>query len=293
MEYIRVSPFFDEHPEVEAAGWGAAQLFQFFLRLSGKMDQRGRVLANQLDPSWIAKRWNLVTDDIGVDPFVFIGRALKKLAEAHLVTIERDTGDLLIPGWERFYKRRAMTPAERKRKSRAQITSLKSKRPSHLESVPNVANSETMSRTVVTERDVTPLHSTNTYAENVTELPLGPLSAPAETVEALHALWDSTVDKCLPRWRRVEGKRRQRATKALKAYPLSQWADVFRAVNASPFLLGFVSLDWLTTPGNADKVIEGNYRRDRRPLDVRKGVVRAEDVDYSTDVVDAHGNVAF
>lgn len=144
MEYIRVSPFYDEHPDVEAAGWAAAQLFQFLLRLSGKQDKRGTVPAKQLEPAWIARRWNLCAEDVGMDPFVFIGRALEKLLSAGLVTLSRDTGDISIPGWERFYKPRALTPAERKRNQRER---------------------EDMSRTVVTERDVTTLHSTTTCGD--------------------------------------------------------------------------------------------------------------------------------
>lgn len=260
MEYIRVSPFFDEHPDVEAAGWGAAQLFQFLLRLSGKMDQRGKVRACQLEPSWIARRWNLSPEDIGgQDVLLFIGRGLKKLLEVRLVTIERDTGDVLIPGWERYYKPRAQTPAERKRKQRA--------------NGPKVANQAAVSRTVVTERDVTTLHSTKEESKRDTEtgtLPLGPLSLvpSAEPAEALAALWDEKADPALSRWVSMPKKRRDVAARALKARPLKgdfSWEVVFWAVGQAPFLLGQnnrgwrANLDWVLRPGIAEKILERDY----------------------------------
>lgn len=90
--------------------------------------------------------------------------------------------------------------------------------------------------------------------------------ASGETPEALQALWNATASPDLPRWRSLEDDRLLAAQAGLARMTLDEWAEVIARISASDFLCGRIrdkdfraGPDWLLTPGNADKVLEGMY----------------------------------
>lgn len=120
MEYLRIDPRFDEHPDVERAGWWGGQLFHFLLRLSARLDLHGRLDASRQDPAWLVRRWGLTPLDVPThrSPADVVRVALEHCVEAGLLVREPD-GTLRIHGWEKFYTR-PLTPTERSRKHRGQ-----------------------------------------------------------------------------------------------------------------------------------------------------------------------------
>lgn len=117
----------------------------------------------------------------------------------------------------------------------------------------------------------------------------------------LQGLWNRLADPHLPRWREAQRKRRREAARAIRERSLEGpggWEEVIATLNRTPFLLGQndrgwkASLDWLLKPGIAAKVLEGVYERGTGPpKDVRKGVVRAEDMDHSNQEVGPDGTI--
>lgn len=121
--------------------------------------------------------------------------------------------------------------------------------------------------------DVTPAHYSN---ENVmqsesdqirsevrtTKVPAAPPKA-----EAFVALWNELTTKPIPRCLEVTEGRRRAIGKRLIERPLEQWAEVFKAIEASPFCRGEndrgwrATLDWVLRPETATKVLEGKYAR--------------------------------
>lgn len=132
----------------------------------------------------------------------------------------------------------------------------------------------------------------------LTHLPAG-AGPPQPPVTALQELWNKTAHPSLPRWEEMPEARKKRAKRALRERPILSWLAVIQRINRSSFCLGSkgwaASVDWMLKPGNAAKILEGDYddkTGPEPPRDVRKGVVRAEDMDHETNEVDEHGNIA-
>lgn len=114
------------------------------------------------------------------------------------------------------------------------------------------------------------------------------LDASLESVDEAVRLWNEMAGaNGLPRIKAVSPKRHTSMKKILRAHGMAVWRDALRRVAASSFLCGTqkgyrhidtenpwqAGFDWLVKPGNLAKVIEGNYREDRRPAgsDARRG----------------------
>lgn len=119
----------------------------------------------------------------------------------------------------------------------------------------------------------------------------GSISPPAPSASApedqLVELWNSTAAPEMPRCKRLTDGRRKKARDLLKVIPLDEWPQLISAGNASDFCRGIgdadfkLSLSWmLKNPENALKVLEGNYANGSRKVDVRRGHVRAEDMNF-------------
>ena len=78
--------------------------------------------------------------------------------------------------------------------------------------------------------------------------------------------WNDLTTAPIPKW--TAGRIRE-AEKALQRRPFEQWREVFKRINASPFLRGLkgdwrADIDWALRPGgtkpeSALKVLEGAY----------------------------------
>jgi hypothetical protein len=118
MEYLRIKPDIDTDPELEAAGWTAARVYELLLKVSAMKDLRGRLPPECLKPEWLAKRWNLTGDSWpGIDPMRFIVHGLEKLHDVGKLYTDASDGTTVIRGWENFYKPSKST-AERSREYR-------------------------------------------------------------------------------------------------------------------------------------------------------------------------------
>jgi hypothetical protein len=100
MEYLRIDPRIDEHPDVISVGFIGSTVFQVILRACATFDKRGRLPA-KFTPAWLARRLNIGDDDTSLPPETFVRMGIEKCVGVGL--LERDGEDLLIPGWERFY----------------------------------------------------------------------------------------------------------------------------------------------------------------------------------------------
>lgn len=149
MEFLKLDPDIDSDPDIEAAGWCAARVYELLLKVSAKKDLRGRIPPAFRAPGWLAKRWNLTPQDLpGVSPEDFIANGMVRLAAVGLVS--QDGADLVIKGWEKYY-RPAKSNAERQAGFRAR----------HREPGPVTGNGSNESN--ATPQDSTPhtpLHST-------------------------------------------------------------------------------------------------------------------------------------
>jgi hypothetical protein len=111
VEYLKLAPDIDSDPDIEAAGWCAARVYELLLKVSALKDLRGRLPRQFQAPAWLAKRWNLTAADLpGVQPEDLIANGLGRLATIGLV--HQDGEDLVVTGWDKFY-RPAKTSAER------------------------------------------------------------------------------------------------------------------------------------------------------------------------------------
>jgi hypothetical protein len=100
MEYLKIDPRLDEHPDVLDAGFIGATVFQVILRTCASFDKRGR-LPKKFSPAWLARRLNIGDDETSLPPETFVRIGIERCVSAGL--LERDGEDLIIPGWERFY----------------------------------------------------------------------------------------------------------------------------------------------------------------------------------------------
>jgi hypothetical protein len=111
VEYLKLAPDIDSDPDIEAAGWCAARVYELLLKVSAMKDKRGRLARPFQAPSWLAKRWNLTPADLpGVAPEDLIANGLVRLAALNLIHYEND--ELVISDWDKHY-RPAKTSAER------------------------------------------------------------------------------------------------------------------------------------------------------------------------------------
>lgn len=90
----------------------------------------------------------------------------------------------------------------------------------------------------------------------------------AQVLALLHPLqsvWNDNRAPSMPEWRETSPTRKKHADARLKERPPEEWADVVRRLAVSDFASGrsgkwSATPDWLVSnPGNAAKVLEGNY----------------------------------
>lgn len=156
MDYLRIAPDIDTDPDLEAAGWAAARVYELLLKVSGLKDLRGRIPPEYQKPSWLARRWNLTADDLpGVNPEDFIAGGISRLLQVG--KLRADGSALIITGWDGFYAKRDLsTPRVQKHRETARNTCV------------GVKRSETAETDETEETDTpptpptppTPLHST-------------------------------------------------------------------------------------------------------------------------------------
>lgn len=100
--------------------------------------------------------------------------------------------------------------------------------------------------------------------KNRESAPSAPL--PRDAAEALQEIWNRETSAPIPRCRELSPKRRRHADSRVAERPLSEWANVFKRIQASGFCKGQNSRGWVASfawvIGSADvavKVLEGNY----------------------------------
>lgn len=285
MEYLKVDPRFDEHPDVEAAGWAAGQLFHFLLRLSARLDLRGRFDARRQDPAWLARKWNLACDMLNETPENFVRVALAAL-ESHGLLV-RDGEDLLIAGWEKFYSP-PKSAAERQHDKRERERGLRGSS----RSVTPVTKERDASRDVtsVTEsRDshATPHHSTPLHSTTTPQPPKGGQVAP------LHVSWPKLAPRLAAVFREAKGAEYaplrtdetalgRLLTLGIQAKPEDPDAEVvrrWRNACTARFRKATPSLTELAKP---ERWNEHAAPEDTgKPADVTRGVVRAEAANHA------------
>lgn len=272
MDYLRIDPLMDEHPDVEEAGFAAVAVFQAVLRAIARNDGHGILRAKFATPRWLAKRLCLRPEDIGGgEPETWIAQALDRCARCGLACRNQD-GDLVVPGWEKFYQP-SKTNAERQAEFRNKHKPAESECAVDEAAVTPVTpvTPVTAVTTPVTS-NATPLHSTpqnNTESKEGESVELEPEpTSPAVAgppLSELQGLWNKTANPSLPRWQEMPKPRAKQAKAALRDRTLLSWAAVIQRINASSFCLGandrgwVASPDWLIQPGVAAKVLEGKY----------------------------------
>lgn len=292
MDFLRIDPRMDEHPDIEAAGFDGARVFEAVLRACARNDGRGRLRGKFAHPGWLARRMNLTSDVIGgMDPDTWVNHGLERCVGCGLLA--REGEDVIIPGWEKFY-----TPAKTNAERQADFR-LKEKPDPVTKS--NGRNETPLRVTESNGPSITPHHSTTLHSEEERESDAPPSADadPPHSATELQGLWNKHAHPDLPRWQEMPEVRKKSARKALKDRSLFSWLSVIQRISGSSFCRGqndrgwVASPDWLIKAGVAAKVLEGKYddRATGPPKDVRKGVVRAEDMDHSTNVEDAYGNI--
>ena len=117
MDFLMMDPKMDEHPDVMEAGFAAASVFQGILRVIARWDGKGRLRSKFASARWLARTLNIETDDIGGTlPEEWVSRAIQRCVLHGL--LERDGDDLVVPGWERFYRSPRQANAERQQRWR-------------------------------------------------------------------------------------------------------------------------------------------------------------------------------
>ena len=102
VDYLRIDPLMDEHPDIEAAGFDGARVFEAVLRACARNDGRGKLRGKFAHPGWLAKRINLTKEVIGgLDPDTWVNHGIERCVRCGL--LQREGQDLVIPGWEKFY----------------------------------------------------------------------------------------------------------------------------------------------------------------------------------------------
>jgi hypothetical protein len=149
VEYIKLDPDIDSDPDIEAAGWCAARVYELLLKVSAKKDLRGRIPPAYRSPEWLARRWNLTARDLpGVSPEDFIANGLARMVG---LLADLDGDALVLRGWEKHY-RPSKTGAERMRTMRSRHRDERDER--------DEAPSPIVTRDARDESDATPLHNT-------------------------------------------------------------------------------------------------------------------------------------
>lgn len=266
MEHIRLDPCIDSDPDIEAAGFWGARVFELLLKVSAWKDLHGRVPPQYLRPDWLAKRWNLAQKDIpGLEVEGIILDGTERLIRAGLLTMESDA-TLVIRGWDKFYKR-PQTNAERQEAWRERQRS---------KGVTDVTQVTATVTNNATPLHTTPLHTTKTTATaspaaarghlQIPDAPIAPDAKPEPDPEPLRELWNATAHPSLPRCLRMTEKRKPKAKARLAERPLPEWVPVIERINASAFCRGErgdrgwkADFDWLLKPDTATKVLEGKY----------------------------------
>lgn len=84
----------------------------------------------------------------------------------------------------------------------------------------------------------------------------------------LMELYNSTVGRSLSPIRLMTDARKKRVRTCIRQYGAQSVSEVFRIVQGSPFLLGHgkggwkATFDWIFTPNNYVKILEGNYNEE-------------------------------
>jgi hypothetical protein len=277
MEYLKIDPRLDEHPDVLDAGFIGATVFQVILRTCASFDKRGR-LPKKFSPAWLARRLNIGDDETSLPPETFVRIGIERCVSAGL--LERDGEDLIIPGWERFYTEN-VPGAERTRSWRQRQRDggdARDARPSHGDEQRH--------------GDATPPTHPLTPPTPLTS------SAPDARPEELSALWNETKGPQSPRVTDLSGARRKAAKAALKRRPIQEWRTVFEKIAASDMCQGRTGMSWVadfdwairaggTKPEPALRALEGSLDARGAPpgakRDPARGYADAASQDWSGD----------
>ena len=134
-------------------------------------------------------------------------------------------------------------------------------------SVVNIVNWASYQEEVEDVRQPTrhPLRHPSVTDKNYKKRSTSPPAKDAGGVEAFFDLWNSEA-KFLPKAMELTEARKRKIRARLRERSLDEWTEVFRRMNASPFLRGEsggsfrADLEWIiANEGNALKVIEGKY----------------------------------
>ncbi|MBP7571560.1 MAG: hypothetical protein KBA95_15980 [Acidobacteria bacterium] len=109
MKWLRTDCTLDDHPDIIAAGFYGARIFEALLRTSKKFDLGGSLPAKYAAPRYLARQ-------LGLDEGL-CADGLEAAARAGL--IERDDpGDVVIPGWEDYNGDRELEEVREKARKR-------------------------------------------------------------------------------------------------------------------------------------------------------------------------------
>jgi len=125
-----------------------------------------------------------------------------------------------------------------------------------------------------TERPADPLAGSDQEKTEPTREPPSqakpePHDAPEEEIDALVTHWNEICGEKLVKVKSISKGRRVHIRARLKEHALKEWPEIFARVARSPWLTGDnkqgwrADFNWVITPGNLEKIMEGNYD-DRR-----------------------------
>lgn len=220
MDFLQIDPRMDEHPDIEAAGFDGARVFEAVLRACARNDGRGRLRGKFAHPGWLARRMNLTREVIGgMDPDQWVANGVERCIANGL--LEFKDGDIVIPGWEKFYSP-AQSGAQRSKNWRDRT------RTDETSVTPRDARDDRTSRpSLPVARDATP---PNTTPPNSTELPPPSVAADEKPPEPEDFEADSTGEFRPTAWGFWGWHNQQRQERELFDEPtppaeLRQWHD--------------------------------------------------------------------
>lgn len=270
MEFIRIDPRLDEHPDIVEVGFVGATVFQVVLRACASFDKRGR-LPSKFSAAWLARRLGLTDEDTSLPPETFVQLGIDRCVKAGLLT--QEGGELVIPGWERFYTAAASgaarTTAYRERQRRRPETDAAVTAVTNCDAPSSQASQPVTGVTRVTEArhcDATPHHFTSLHVTSQKE------EAPGELRDGLEAGF-KTQRGCAYRWTSADENE-------LRQVALEPTAEVLRRWGIALSWAGYPRCDTVR-----DLVRHWNTyaKAPGRPQDVRKGVARADEQDWTGD----------
>lgn len=303
MKWLRTDCTLDDHPDIIAAGFYGARMFEALLRTSKKFDLGGSLPAKYAAPRYLARL-------LGLDERL-CAKGLESAARAGL--IERDDqGDVVIPGWEDYNGDRELEEVREKARKRTAAFRERQKARAAGVVTPPAAGVTLCNVTQRDGHDVTGTGRDETGQDGTDSPPGGGPAAPAEAareesppepapvpdpesapaparppgavpVGALVEAWNTTAAsagavacrKVADSWR---GAIRARWLESGDTDDdrMASFRAQFEAVAASRLCTGRVdhgdrrpwraSLDWLVKASNWAKVANGNYLDDPTPV---------------------------